>query len=392
MKVEFSSASRDGDHLQDAFTLIELIGVLAVIAILAAIIVPNLLHQLDLAAGQQEVATLQGFGSALQSSISRNFYVPGTNDWASNIAAEVGTGTYEVATNSRGLRRVFLIDPAFQIGTNGHGLPYTQNINGSTVTNSFGTVIPPVSPRLMILSSIGIQSPSISSTVTGLPTNVVSGVPAVSNDFATIWNTEDGTPPTSATGFSSWTAINASDLKIQRINLSPLFVQLALSTYASATNGNYAINPATFSGTNSATTNNGGVTAYYIQNSVLRLLNEPSNMVSSDQILIHNSSFVYYQNAWLASISSTNATSSGASASIGADFSTIVANFLSAPTNGQALSGATQALVTQDMINYLNAYDAWATSGTFAANAQYTNALNLQGTLATDIGNLINGL
>ena len=209
MKVKLNRASKNGDPLEKAFTLIEMIGVLAVIAILAVIIVPNLLHQLDTVASQQEVSTLQGFSSALQSSICRNFYIPGQNDWASNIAAEVGTGVSEVLTNSRGQQRAFLIDPAFQIGTNGYGLPYPQNINGTTVTNS-SEVIPPTNPRLMILSSIG----------TNLPAAVTSGVPAVPGDFATIWNTADGSlPPT--TSFAGWSEPN--DLKVQRINLSSLF-------------------------------------------------------------------------------------------------------------------------------------------------------------------------
>jgi type II secretory pathway pseudopilin PulG len=373
MKVQFSSASRDRDHLEEAFTLIELIGVLAVIAILAAIIVPNLLHQLDLAVGQQEVATLQGFATRLQSSILRNSYIPGKNDWATNIAAEFGIDAGDVATNSRGLPRVFLIDPAIQLNAAGaSALPYTQPTNGSTNL--------PVSPRLMILSTIG----------TPLPANVVSGVPAVSNDFAAIWNTADGTPPTNATGFSSWTAVNASDLKIQRINLSPLFVYLVLSTYpysSPGSNGLYIINPATSSVTN--TTPYGGVTGYYLQNTTLRLINAPSNTVDSDQILVQNSSFVFNLGVWRNTI--YNGSSPMGSAYF--DFNSIAAGFLAAPANSNALSGATQARVTQDMINYLNAYDAWAASGTFpAANAQYTAALNLQGTLATDLNNLINGL
>jgi len=73
MNVKFNSPATSKELLKRAFTLVEMIGVLAVLAILAVIIVPNLLHQLDVAASQQEVATLQGFGGALQSSICRNF-------------------------------------------------------------------------------------------------------------------------------------------------------------------------------------------------------------------------------------------------------------------------------------------------------------------------------
>src|SRR5437016_3062066 len=68
---------------QRAFSLIELIGVLAVIAILAAVLVPALIRQLDKIAGDQESAALKSFGGALQASIMRltpahpaNHYVP----------------------------------------------------------------------------------------------------------------------------------------------------------------------------------------------------------------------------------------------------------------------------------------------------------------------------
>src|SRR5207245_1609726 len=49
-----------------AFSLIELIGVLAVIAILAAVLAPALIRQMDRIAGDQESASLKSFGDALQ--------------------------------------------------------------------------------------------------------------------------------------------------------------------------------------------------------------------------------------------------------------------------------------------------------------------------------------
>ncbi len=374
MKVKFNSFTRVKDLLGRAFTLIEMLAVLAIIAILAALIVPNLLKQVDIATANQEVATLQSLGNALQSSILRNFHIPDATDWATVIGTELGLDPNNVSTNLPGKARILLIDPAFQVGTNGYGVSYyTQTINGS--------VNAPVSPRFMILSSIS----------TALPTAYVSGVPATSNDFSAIWNTADGSlPPTAA--FTGWNGVNY--LHVQRINLSSLFVKLVLSTYASTTNGPYVLWPS-LTVTNLAPTGS-GVTAYYLQNSTLRLIsavNRPTNTVDSDQLLIHDASFVYYQNVWLGSISSTNFPGAG-SGSVGADFISIVANFLAAPANGQALGTpqATQTLVVQDMINYLNAYDAWAASGLSPASPLYGTALTVQATMMTDINNLINGL
>src|SRR6266540_2609307 len=62
-------------HPERAFSLIELIGVLAVIAILAAALVPALIRQMDKIAGDQESAALKSFSDALQQSIMRTRYI-----------------------------------------------------------------------------------------------------------------------------------------------------------------------------------------------------------------------------------------------------------------------------------------------------------------------------
>ena len=73
-----------------AMTLIEVIGILAVLAVLSAMLLPALVRQIDKLVSDQEVATLQSFGNALPRSIMRNRYIPGPTDWTNNIAAELG--------------------------------------------------------------------------------------------------------------------------------------------------------------------------------------------------------------------------------------------------------------------------------------------------------------
>src|SRR5213592_2232841 len=132
-------------HSYRAFSLIEMIGVLAVIAILAAALAPSFVRQMDKTAGDQESAALKSFGDALQSSIMRSRYIPSATDWASRVATELGVDTTAVTDSPRRQPRFFLIDPNLTIA--GAGLPYTQ-------TNA-GSASKPVSPRVMILSSVG---------------------------------------------------------------------------------------------------------------------------------------------------------------------------------------------------------------------------------------------
>ena len=144
-----------------SFSLIELIGVLTVIAILAAVLAPSLIRQMDRIAGEQESAALRSLSDALQQSIMRKCYIPDASDWATNIAAELGVDLADVTINSRRQPRFFLIDPALRIGNNNPGLlPYNQAGWGSVVTNNGGVIVPPLSARLVILTSIGRALPA----------------------------------------------------------------------------------------------------------------------------------------------------------------------------------------------------------------------------------------
>ena len=354
-----------------------MVGVLAVMAILAAALVPALIRQMDRIAGEQESAALKSFGDAFQQSIMRKRYIPSATDWATNIATESGVDVINVSTNLRRQPRFFLIDPALRIGTNSSVLPYTQTnwVSGSVVTNNAGVIVPPLSPRLMILSSIG----------RALPTNIVSGV-GTSTDFNAVWDRNDTTNALPATTFT-WTGWpDGDDLKIQRVNLSALFVRLILTTNVS-NSAYYSIDS-----TNSNSKFNvpsPGRDGYFIRNSVL-FLYQGTNNVDSQQILTRDTSFVYDQNVWRSSLT-------GGSFLAGSlDLGSIVDKYLDAPENTNAMYTLTnnghgntnsmtqQSVVVSNMVAFMTAYTNWAASG-FPNNSLKTTANSMQALMVTNV-------
>jgi hypothetical protein len=193
------AASRRG-----GYTIIEFIGVLAIMAILVSMLIPVVLNDLDAAAVTAETANLTTIQNALVFEITHNFEIPGTNEWAPILANSLMIPTGSVTRNARGYNRAYVWDTG---GFAGLSLPYFQ-------TNGLAAV--PGDPRLMIISSIS--------------TNVPIGSGGMdSNDFTAIWNTLPGNIPSSwNTSSNVWNG-NAGDLIIQRVNLQPLFCRVVLN-------------------------------------------------------------------------------------------------------------------------------------------------------------------
>src|SRR5580765_4703485 len=204
--------SQDGCR-HSAFTLVEIIAVLAIIATLVAVLVPSIIRRVDRAAWTAETANLGNLADALNASIIRTKTIPSSTNWASAVASQMSLSVSAVTTNSRRYARAFLIDPAFQIGTNVAGQTYTQATNGTTK---------PVSARVMIVSSLA----------RALPAGVTTGVASATN-FTAIWNAAENTVP-AGPAFSGWGG-TGEDLRIKKVNLEPLFYRLILVDHTGAT-------------------------------------------------------------------------------------------------------------------------------------------------------------
>jgi hypothetical protein len=206
-----------------------------------------------------------------------------------------------------------------------------------------------------------------------LPVGIVSGV-ASAADFTNIWNATDGAVP-AAPSFAGWNG-SGDDVRVQRINLAPLFVRLLLTAYASHGNPFYSID----SGTALTVTNNSpGRDAYFIQNSVLSLYTHET-ILDSQQILIRDTSFVYNLDVWRSSII-------GSSTIGGLDVGTVADKFLKAPHNlNPNVPNTTnqQAVILTNMMVYMSAYGNWAATG-FTDAAKKSTAATAQSAMLDSV-------
>src|SRR5437660_2703347 len=356
------------------FSLIEMIGVLAVVLLLALALAWVSTKSLDTVASNQEGANLQNFSTAFQNSILRNRYIPGSTDWYQIIATELGVNTNAVLQTDRRVTRVVMIDPNFQIGTNSTGaLPYSQTTSGSTNQ--------PQSTRVMILSSLSAALPASGTS---------------STNFVTLWNTTDGFLPTNGS-FTGWKG-RSDDLKIQRINLGSLFARLRLGNYLSSTNqGRYKIDG---QGPTTVTTND--VDSWFIQNTVLSLIPDATsgNDPQAELMLTRDLSFFYVARVWrdvpyvpdYVGPLQYNPSAAGLASMI----AIAASMFVNSPYNTNASAGATPPSALNTMSNFMYnyiPYAAWAATNNWPSTGTlYTAAKNAQTALYNSLNSLQNNI
>ncbi len=322
--------------LNCGFTLVETIVALAVIAVLVAAVVPSVIRRMDRAAWTAETANLSNIADALTQSILRTKTIPSYTNLASAVANEMSLPISAISTNARRYARAFLVDPAFQIGTNVAGRSYTQTTNGTTK---------PGSARVMIVSSLA----------RGLPTNITNGVPTT-NEFKAIWNTAEGAKPTT---WTTWQG-TGDDLRIKKLNLEPLFYQLILVSH-DGTQAKFSIDfsPAVNVPTNSALGWKSG-NVYYLDGTAVDLYdaNDPPNL-QIRHLLKRNISFLFESSTWRGQIQGDQQSFSAS----GADFYNHALTFFSRPTNpwgGSQAHGASQFGVMIAMYTFMFDYTYWA--------------------------------
>jgi hypothetical protein len=342
----------------------EMIGALAVIAVLVAVALPNAIRYLDRVAADREVATLKTLGDRFQKAILRQGTIPAQSGWRSFVAAEAGMSSNSVSVNPRYKKRAFVADPD-PGGWLGTHLPFTNAPSGSATS--------PANARVMFISSLG--SP--------LPANIESGMDTA--EFQTLWTTSDGSiPPSSSTIWNGWSG-DPYDIKIQRINLGALFNHLVLSTYTAATNGQFKINGTPLQ----AATAGAGFSAYFLQGTPVDLVTgSPDNNTNHTFILNEDVSFVYEYGVW------RNSIVGGETYGLG-DVSGIVAAFLAATPNQKAQltnGNAQQVAIVNSFVQYMSNYANWAASTpAFPGSMRSPFMVDLQKNMMSNVWGIFEG-
>ncbi|HNQ91106.1 MAG TPA: type II secretion system protein [Verrucomicrobiota bacterium] len=186
------------------FTLLEMVAVLAVLAILGAIIAENVLEQIKMAARQSEEQSLDAIATTLQRSAVRTKAIPSVANLAAAVAADMAMPLVRVQRTAQGNLRWYWMDPNCRVGTNtAMTLPYTQTAVGS---------VAPVRVRMLALSSVGAPLPERNTGPT-------------SAEFDAAWATPRGVVP--ETIAAAWNG-DSQDFRSQRMELNGLFCRVIL--------------------------------------------------------------------------------------------------------------------------------------------------------------------
>jgi len=108
----------------DGFTLLEVIGVLAVMATLMAVIVPNFIRHLDDQARDTEAQELRAMAKGVDLYIRANFALPAS---LAKLSPDfVPIGSKQLAKNERGYQRYYVIHPKLTGFNNATGLAQSK--------------------------------------------------------------------------------------------------------------------------------------------------------------------------------------------------------------------------------------------------------------------------
>lgn len=328
------------------YSLIEITGVLTIIAILSAALVPSVLRQLDELTRRQEADHLSTLAQGLREYILSTRQIPAPATAFSNVAQQLGWSLYNVATNSRRQARLLLVDPNFQVGdTTAATLPYVQGLYGvSNVSNV----------RMMWVSSLAGPLP-------GILSNPGTNAATV---FNLVWDTPEGVTPFGWAWDGDW-----NNILVQRVNLGTLFTQVILNNNWYQT-GRFSIDD---TNTHVALPSN-PYSGFYLLRTVLGLHGDSVTQngqlqirqVLQDLATVTNPSpyqlcpsFVYERGVWRGRLFMIPPPLRRS----GRDLQAAYEIFMSGPPNVYKVGNVNQSSVTLKMWTFMSNYVRWAELG-----------------------------
>lgn len=186
------------------FSLLELIAVMAIMAIFAGALAPSVFRAIDEGVAVAEEASLEAMSASLEAYVLDNKRVPSrtTSDWAAAIADYMGVPQSRVEQNERNFARGVYFDPRFLTTTDTAFPGFTQSLGLTTAPNS---------PRVMIVSNLSANAPA---------------APTTHAAFDDIWH-QTGSP----------SIVESKTLKIERLNLRDLWHRVLLTNDNVAASG-----------------------------------------------------------------------------------------------------------------------------------------------------------
>ena len=326
-----------------AFSLLELVGVLLVVAVLSAAAVPMLVREVDAAARGRELELLRQLGGSLERAITRQGSIPGPTNWADVAGGTAGLAPEDLVTNARGNPRLFLVDPRFRVGPQGsNGLPFTQTYLGTAS---------PTNTRILLVSSLG----------PALPASVAGGSALAAAAFDALWNLPDRTVPAEW----NWRG-TVDDLILHRLELRTLFQPVILND-GTGLGGRFSVN-----GSSNYALPATPFFTHLLSGSVLGLHGSDGS-VQSREIVAGPASYAFEAGSWRARLLSATEEN----VLVGMDLTAAATAFTGAASAGNLTSAAVYSAMT----NWLGRYTAWSAAGypssgpVWAALASARNAL-----------------
>jgi type II secretory pathway pseudopilin PulG len=238
------------------FALVEMIGVLSIIAIMASVIAPSIFKDIKRARQDKESLNLAALNFELERSIYDNKRIPSRTlaDWSGAIATQSSLAQEKVDRNEKGFLRGYYIDPRFFTASDVAFPGYTQ-------TTGVGTA--PVSPRIILASLMAGNAPA---------------APSTSAAFNAIWDRS-----------ASVTLIEGPDVKISRLNLRAAFQRLVLTNE----NMNQLESGARTSIPAASARGDGLPTRYVLRNTKVSSYTDPFLAGNLDQLLLADDEKAY---------------------------------------------------------------------------------------------------